>query len=353
MKQLIWNFFNKPVWYWLLIVVTFVLSRVPVWFYPVDSDHWIFWYVGKTWLNGGQLYIDSWDHKPPLIFLFNGIMNWLLGPNLFLHRAFLTLLSVIDTYLFYRVARIIFARGQDVLKLPGLGLKLSLLLYVLLRNMSQFTSSGNNTENFGLIFLLLMTLCFFRFIKLRKIVWLMVAGINLGILFWLKGNMLILAGPIVAELLVLNFRDYRSRSSWIGNILNWLKQTLALSFGLVIFSCLIIGYFAYKNQLPAFWIGAFEYSAKYVRATWQGRVSPQWIFLRDLAPFVIPLLIFLGIFTTKIRTNWSNPGYRFVFFSNLFSLLFASLLGAFYPYYLLILMPSFCLMIGWSLSQEF
>ena len=90
----------------LTLVVVFALARVATWGYPFDSDHWIFYYVGHNWIvGGGDLYVDAWDHKPPMIFLFNGIMAALFGDNIVLHRIFLTALTVLDVWLFYLVAK--------------------------------------------------------------------------------------------------------------------------------------------------------------------------------------------------------------------------------------------------------
>jgi len=149
--------------FWITLILIFVAARSAVWFYPFDSDHWIFYYVGKAIANGKLLYIDTWDHKPPLIFEFNALMHFLFGGNLILHRIFLTALAVLDIFLFYKLAKL-FAKGLTLGKNGTESVvKVSLLLYVFWRSLAQFASSGNNTENIGLIFLLLMFLAFFKF----------------------------------------------------------------------------------------------------------------------------------------------------------------------------------------------
>ena len=75
-----------------------------MWLFPIDSDHWIFYYVGHTWFSGVQLYVGVWDHKAPLIYAFNGVLSVLFGNNLAWHRVVLTLLALLDTFLFYRIA---------------------------------------------------------------------------------------------------------------------------------------------------------------------------------------------------------------------------------------------------------
>src|SRR5690606_800577 len=116
------------------------------------------YYVGQNWIvDGGSLYVDAWDHKPPMIFLLNGVMALLLGDNIVLHRIWLTAFAVLDSWLFYLLARQVLPRMLDAVH-SGIdrtvAVRLALLLYVFLRNLSQFTSSGNNTENYGIVLVL-------------------------------------------------------------------------------------------------------------------------------------------------------------------------------------------------------
>ncbi len=59
---------SNRVAFWLLLVLTIVVARLATWFFPLDSDHWIFFVVGSEWFDGRLLYVEIWDHKPPLIF---------------------------------------------------------------------------------------------------------------------------------------------------------------------------------------------------------------------------------------------------------------------------------------------
>src|SRR5437879_2888159 len=80
---------GRRFWWWLGAL--FVICRLAVWLFPVDSDHWIFYYVGHRWFSGAQLYVGAWDHKAPLIYAFNGVLGALFGNNLAWHRVLLTL----------------------------------------------------------------------------------------------------------------------------------------------------------------------------------------------------------------------------------------------------------------------
>ena len=167
--------------YPLLVLTTFVICRLATWTYPFDSDHWIFFYVGKNWFHGGSLYLTAWDHKPPIIFLINGLMSITLGDNLVFHRIFFTLIAILGVYLFYRLAKLVMP-----LLLPRVGdgsWKVATLIYVFWSSLQQFTSSGNNNENFGLIFYLSMLLAYFSYRRDRKWWQLLLAGAFFSVLF--------------------------------------------------------------------------------------------------------------------------------------------------------------------------
>ena len=62
----------------VLITLTDILSPIyprvlETWY----SDQYIFELTGKMWAEGGVPYVDFWDQKGPLIFLFN-MLGWKL-----------------------------------------------------------------------------------------------------------------------------------------------------------------------------------------------------------------------------------------------------------------------------------
>lgn len=322
--------------FWTILILIFIFCRLATWFYPVNSDHWLFYYIGKIFSEGGILYVGAWDHKPPLIFVFNAIIHLLFGGNLILHRIFLTILTIFDIYLFYKLLQIFARRFSQ--KYPRKIIKIGLILYVFFRNLSQFTSSGNNTENLGIIFLLLMFLSYFKFREKKKWIYLFASGVNLSILFYLKGNFILLSLPIAVGILVQNYRDIKKL----------IQNTLIFSLPLILQTALWLLYFYSHNALYDFYVGAFLFSSKYLRSTWAGNVSPHFIFIIILLPFFVPLLIFIVKFLKDYGLIAKDENYRFLFFLLLACLILGAAMGAFYPYYFLILLPGFILVILYS-----
>ncbi len=327
-KQFTMKQWRKPVSYWSLIVFTFVVCRMGTWLYPFDSDHWIFFYVGKNWLHGGSLYVTAWDHKPPVIFLLNGLMSF-LGGNIAVHRVLLTAFALFDIYLFWLLARKLAPKLMP--QKSEIFAKLSLLIYVFWRNLSQFTSSGNNNENFGLVFYLGMLLSYFSFREDRKWWKLALSGCCFAVLFFMKGNFLLLATPVGIMLLV----DYlRELQKFVG---------YALVFGLplIVAAGAWVAYFTAKGTLNEFIFASFTFSAKYSTSAWKGDLSNLSIFY-ILVAFAAPLIIVVPLlFISKAWKKRGNHDYIYLALTFVFGSVAFFAVGVPYLYYFQILMPAY------------
>src|SRR3972149_12059594 len=79
--------------FFLFAVILYVVIRLATLFFPYDNDEWIFHYVGQKYAEGNIMYLVAWDHKPPLIFFFNGLMS-LITSNFIILRVFYTLINL-------------------------------------------------------------------------------------------------------------------------------------------------------------------------------------------------------------------------------------------------------------------
>lgn len=330
LKAIFLKILNNPKYFWSLVVAVYVISRLGAWVYPFDSDHWIFYYVGKIWAQGGTLYVAAWDHKPPLIFAANGLMYLLFGGNLVLHRIWFTLLSIVDIALFWQLAKMVLPEilkrvQDDVLEVAT---KVSLLLYVLWRNLSQFTSSGNNTENLGLIFFISMLLSYLSFRKDQKWWKMLLSGTCFSMLFFLKGNFLLLGIPLGILLLIDNWKSIRK----------FFGYGILFVIPLAVQAALWSWYFVSKGAFNDFFVASFQFSAKYSSSAWQGGLSGMstfYILLVLASPLVIigPALFVLDI--------WKNRTLDYLFWVVMImcgSVAFFAV-GVPYLYYFEIMMP--------------
>lgn len=336
LQNLLNKFLESKKVFWITLILIFIIVRMAVWLYPYDSDHWIFYYVGKAIAQGKLLYVDAWDHKPPLIFEFNALMHLLFGGSLVLHRISLTALALLDIFLFYKLSNIF---TKEFFKTNAEKVaRVALLLYVFWRNLAQFASSGNNTENIGIIFLLLMFLTFFKFYKDKKLFNLFLSGICLSILFYLKPNFSVLSLPILVEILLLS---YKSIKKFVVNY-------FVFGAAFLLQTAFWVLYFNSQNALKDFWVASFAFSSAYAKSAWGGNVSPQSIFIFIMLPLLAPLAIFTINFLKDFKKIKTSMLYRFLLFALAGGLFIGFGIGSFYPYYFLIALPIFILIFAYG-----
>lgn len=338
---------KNPLVFWAILILTFAVARIATWGFPFDSDHWIFYYVGHNWIvDGGSLYVDAWDHKPPMIFLMNGIMAALFGDNIVLHRVWLTAFTILDCWLFYLLAKRVLPQmlervDRDRRIDPTVAVRLALLCYVFFRNLSQFTNSGNNTEAYGVILVLLMVLAYLKFTENDAWGWLALAGLACGVLFWFKANFLIF-GFIVGVLLL--FHGYKR----IGRLL---AQVLVYIAPIILVALAWFAYFAAQGTFDDFWLASFTFSAKYASSAWSGAVSDNiWLFV-STAALLVPAVILFVVYLRDAKRQWRVQSYHLVGWMFLSGLVLIGAVGSFYAYYLLVTMPFTVLVIMYGMLR--
>jgi 4-amino-4-deoxy-L-arabinose transferase-like glycosyltransferase len=333
-----------------LAAALFIFSRIPTLLYPVDSDHNIYFYIGGQIAEGKTLYVDMWDHKPPLAFMINALMSIVFGPNLVLHRIFLSLLAILGIIIFYKLAKLFLERLKSPPKNPELPARLTTLLYILLSNLSQFTSSGNNTENLANIFILLN---YYLYLKHRSLtfqrpsleitlskdgLWLLIIGLCLSCLVFLKPTFALLATPILIDILLTKTA-----------LKTKIKQFALLAVFPILQTAFWIIYFIAKNALRDFYIATFEFNSKYSATAWGGDLSDTMKFLIILAPFFLlyALALFPYLRPKALKSSLRSPTIRFLLLAAAASLLLALAPGSFYPYYFLPSIMPLSILLTW------
>lgn len=315
--------------YWWIVAGTFFVSRLATILFPFDSDHWIFYYVGRRWLDGDILYLQVWDHKSPLIFAINAAMHAVMGGNIVLHRIFLLTLGASTLWVFYVTALRVFIYIKRAK--PNIDAKIAALFFGVWGSLSQFTNSGNNTENFGILALLLAVYCYLRWRQSLMWKWLLYSGIAISGLVFLKANFGLLLLPLIVDL----WASYRKNARrLLFYALIWVLPTIAQA-------ALWLSYFIPRNLVQEFVIAAISFNGKYLRAGWAGNLSGQMVFIVILA---VGFLAFLASYYFLLKNrNRENLLLKTI---GLSALLFSVILGTFYTHYYLVVTPYFCLLIG-------
>jgi 4-amino-4-deoxy-L-arabinose transferase-like glycosyltransferase len=330
-------------YFWLIAALVFAVSRIATWAFPFDSDHWIFFYVGKHWALGQTLYIDMWDHKAPLIFGYNAILYKLFGDNIVLHRIAFTVIALAAIYIFYKTALLLY----KTLKISNAEwiARLSTLLFAFLANLSEFTNSGNNNENVGIVVLLLSlwTYLLYRRNPAKSQGYLLASGAFAGMLFFLKGNFAVLLIPILFDLYILHRRQ-------------WAK--IISSYALFVVTPALMAltwaqYFVDQGSFKEYIVASFTFNSKYIRALGWDLHSPGLVIF--LGILFLLFVFFAQSLVRAIREFWQPPR-ELPFFVPIMAvsvILFMLLLGTFYPHYYLMAIPYLCLVFGTTTSANF
>lgn len=314
--------------FWWLTAGVFGVARIATWLFPFDSDHWIFFYVGKHWFDGKELYLQVWDHKSPVIFAINGLMSKVFGDSLVLHRIFLTAVTALGIWLFYLVSLRLFAELRR--KSAVLDARIATILFSFWVNLSQFTNSGNDTEAFGVIALLAAAYCYLRFRSDHQWKWLLYSGIGVSFLVFLKVNFSLLMLPFIVEFCRTYAKQWRR---FFGYGVIW-----ALPTGLQFLAW--YSYFEPRNLFGEFWIAMIGFNSKYAKVGWTGGLSSNLLsFLMILG---IAALFFAGAhwFAWKKRSVEKNGMLLLLAGVALF---FSGVSGTFYSHYFLIIIPYLCI----------
>ena len=345
-----WEMFQKTVKsvsqlpFWLLCTVVLVVSRMATWFFPFDSDHWIFYYVGRRWAEGASLYVDMWDHKSPLIFGFNAILYKIFGDNIFWHRLVLTLIAIVTIWVFYKTARLLLEQigSKNSLQYAKIGT----LFFIFFANLSQFTNSANNNENLAMLPLLGSLYFYLKWRQTTNQKWyiLVISGLLAGIVFTLKANFAILLLPIAFDIIYL---QHKKLLAAVAN--------LAI-FGIAALAQLLIwvAYFVHLGTIKQFYIATFEFNSKYIKALGWDLGSPGvavfLLILGLLIVFFAPFVIY-AISRTKQIISKDHAYELIVPLLALSVIVFIALAGTFYSHYFLIIIPYLCLVLAATINN--
>lgn len=100
------KFFNNNK-YILTVLLLVLILRVPNWFEPYwYGDEGITMTMGQVWRNGGVIYRDLHDNKPPMLYLLAALTY-----NQFFFKLLLTVWSLATVYLFWKLLNLNFFKS--------------------------------------------------------------------------------------------------------------------------------------------------------------------------------------------------------------------------------------------------
>lgn len=313
---------NYSFWFLVIISLVFFILRLPSLFEPYwYGDEGIYQAVGMLINSGQQLYIGAWDNKPPLLLAFYAIFN----SDQYVIRSVSLLFGIFSTWVFYLLSVKLFPAKKYISFITT-------AVFVFLFGTRIVEGNIANTENFLLLPILISAYLIYDkdlLSKFKKFYIYLAAGIIIGIAFMAK---------IVA---IFDFAAFTFFLVLISDIKikKLIKEDLfPYILGFSIPTILISIYFVAKLNFKFF--EAFLFSNINYVGYGNEFFIPQGL--------LIFKLISLSIFALLIFWKRKNISKNILFIAVWFAFALFSVYFSQRPYshYLIMLIPSFSLLIG-------
>jgi hypothetical protein len=314
----------------LLPLLVFIVLRIPSLFESYwYGDEGIYAALAKGLNDGKVLYLQVWDHKPPLLYFFYylaGLTGWNTG------------------FVLLRIASILFGIGTIVILyklLKALDFKkntitFSLLLCSILLGSTIFEGNVANAEVFFILFNVGILYLLYKDKNYALIGFLAALSFLIKTPSFIESAVLIFSGGLIL-LKDKNYKDFISKAT-------------KLTLGFVIPLAVVCLYFSTKGALESFIQGAFIQSFKY-----SGEMAqPFMIFGWDFSPSITKALLFLITYCLLILCFWKNQISKIYFL--IFSLISVEIFAAFlsgrnYPHYMIQAIPGITLVLAIFLEK--
>lgn len=297
----------------LIIVALSMASDMNFWSkeFSVGTDSSVFQYIGQAMICGEMPYRDAFDHKGPLLYLYNCFGNLILkirGVWIF------EIVSVAVAVIFgYKMARLFLNRTLAIIA-----------VMIAFSSYFRFIQGGNLTEQYALPFLFVSLYIFTRYFmgKFSKVATL-ICGICFGAVCLLRPNMIALWAVFVALIFFTELKRCKFNFAIF----------FTLGFALIVVPILLWLYLggAFREFIEQYLIFNLRYSG----ATSFGTKFDMFFTFLRTEPLMILSFIFVALKAYKERQIFD---YGFLVFMGL-TLLTASMSGFDFYHYRCIFLP--------------
>jgi hypothetical protein len=233
-----------------LVLVNFIIQiGVEPGYTNMGTDSGTFAYCGEVIHNGGLMYRDCWDNKPPGVYYLNAVAIVLGGSNPFAIWLFQAIWLSIAVVAFFLILKRVWRRWW----LSALG-AFTLLAFVLYPDIFQ---GGNFTETYAILTVVLSLGAFWACLGAGQRHWLVALGVLAAGGFLLKQTYIAipLAGALVITYLELRRRTFKT-----------LFINLAILFFSAFIPLFVVGMFwVWKQDFNELWFAIFSHNFTYIR----------------------------------------------------------------------------------------
>ena len=319
---------------WFLIIVSFVffLLRLPSLFEPDwYGDEGIYQVLGLGIKAGRLLYRDIFDNKPPLLYLLYSFVS----SDLFLIRLLSLLFGLLSVWAFFFLAKKLLNRPKVVY--------ISTALFAVFFGLPLVEGNIANAENFMLFLNILGGYLVLKSLERNKpntkYIMLLSAGLIVGLSFLFKIVALFDFAAFCGFLFFANYSKKLFDIFKLKNLIVEIKNLLPFVLGFLAPIVLTALFFIFNHAFANFLTATLSSNVGYV-GYGNKLIIPQGLLILKLA-----LLGAFSLFIFYKRKTYGNA-FSFVALWLAFSLFNAYFSQRPYTHYVLVLLPSFCLLIG-------
>lgn len=336
---------SKDFWFVVLLSVLSFLLRIPSFFEPYwYGDEGVYQDIGLAISHGRLLYVDIYDNKPPLLYLLYSLFN----SDQFTIRVVSFFFTLIAIICFFLISKKLFEKR--------LTQYITTLFFTLFLSLPILEGNIANAENFMIAPILVAALIIVLYQihitskshKSFKLP-LFIAGFLLSLvtLFKIVGIFDTAAFGIFLFFIHFNTISTQKKSGYTiqKDILNFLRAVKPFLIGFFIPFVFTVLFFLFHGAMGSFLKAAFSQNVGYVGYGNTFLIPQGFLILK-----VLVLFIFIAIVFSKRKSfSWMEI-FIFIWFA--FSLFNAFFSGRPYTHYLLVLLPSFSLLLGLVISRN-
>ncbi|KKR24424.1 MAG: hypothetical protein UT56_C0016G0003 [Candidatus Levybacteria bacterium GW2011_GWB1_39_7] len=322
-----------------LTLILFYLLRLPSLIEPYwYGDEGIYQVIGMAMNQGRVLYGEIWDNKPPVLYIIYALFNG----DLFSVRFLSLIFGGLSVVVFFMLSKKLF-KNQ-------LSIYVSTFFYSIIFATPFLEGNIANSENFMLLPIISAFYLIYSTKEKTRLLTTFAAGIMISLAFLTKIVALFDFAALFITVLALRFYDEisfskRKLKKTIRKIVFGFEQEAVLLIAFLSPVLLTAFYFLLMGVFPDFYRAVFSQNVGYVGHGNYLFFPMGFLYLKVL------LLLFSILIILKYRKIFGAPGVLILTWLS-FSIFNAMFSQRPYTHYLLVLLPSFSLFLGYILENK-
>ncbi len=294
-----------------LAVLLFLFLRLP----SLVEPHWygdegIYAAIGSEMSRGELLYLDTWDHKPPAIYVLYALSSGAQGLQLPLLKLLNIFAGLLAIFLMFKLAQQLWQRQPQVATAVCRWLTLAAVFaFAIVFGGTGVEANTVNAENFFIPLVLAAIWVYLRFGQARPVKAAVTAGLFLGIAVLFKFHPLLDAAALGWFILLGALKFTKGNYLPTGStVMTALKRIVAYGLAIAMPLALVAVYYALIGQFQAFF-GAvvsynFGYSGEFNASGLGFLLLPDTFTVRILLTAAAVLVLSILQISGKVKPVW-------------------------------------------------